>query len=166
MIKRLRGIRGVFAIMAIVIAGSTIVTFWAGQRVIDTQSRAVLRRHVITQSEELLSTLKDAETGQRGFIITGDEKYLEPYNVALVRLPEELASLKAVNKVTIPAEDLVRIEQLAQKKLSELQTTIQLRRTGGFDAVAAMVRTGMGKESMDNLRTAIGRLQQQEEIAL
>jgi hypothetical protein len=54
MINRLRGIRGVFAIMAIVIAGSTIVTFWAGQRVIDTQSRAVFHRHVIAQSEELL----------------------------------------------------------------------------------------------------------------
>ena len=166
MIKRLRGVRTVFAIMAIVIAGSTIVTFWTGQRVIVTQSRDVLHRHLIAQSEELLSTLKDAETGQRGFIITGDEKYLEPYNVALARLPEELASLKTVTKVTIPAEDLVRIEQLAQKKLSELQTTIQLRHTGGFDAAAAMVKTGVGKESMDNLRTAIGRLQQQQEIAL
>src|SRR5260370_15068920 len=163
MIKRLRGVRTVFAIMAIVIAGSTIVTFWAGQRVIDTQSRAVLRRHVIAQSEELLSTLKDAETGQHGFIITGDEKYLEPYNVALVRLPEELASLKAVNKVTIPAEDLVRIKQLAQKKLSDLQTTIQLRHTAGFDAAPPIVQTGNGKESMDNLHTAIRRLQQQDD---
>ena len=103
MTKRLGGIRGVFAIMAIVIAGSTIVTFWAGQRVIGTQSRAVFHRHVIAQSEDLLSTLKDAETGQRGFIITGDEKYLEQYNVALARLPEELASLKGVTRVGIRA---------------------------------------------------------------
>jgi PAS domain S-box-containing protein len=166
MIKRLRGIRGVFAIMAIVIAGSTIVTFWAGQRVINTQSRAVFRRHVIAQSEELLSTLKDAETGQRGFVITGDEKYLGPYNVALARLPKELASLKGLTKAGIPAEDLARIEQLAQKNLSELQTTIQLRRTGGFDAAVAMVKSGVGKETMDNLRAAIAQLQQQQEIAL
>jgi len=166
MIKRLRGIRGVFAIMAIVIAGSTIVTFWAGQRVIDTQSRAVFHRHVIAQSEELLSTLKDAETGQRGFIITGDEKYLEPYNVALARLPEEVADLKGMTKVAIPVEDLASIKQLAQEKLSDLQTGIQLRRTGGLDAAVAMVKSGVGKETMDNLRVAIAQLQQQQETAL
>jgi PAS domain S-box-containing protein len=166
MIKRLRGIRGVFAIMAIVIAGSTIVTFWAGQRVIDTQSRAVFHRHAIAQSEEVLSTLKDAETGQRGFIITGDEKYLEPYNVALVRLPEEVADLKGMTKVAIPVEDLAKIKQLVQEKLSDLQTGIQLRRTSGFDAAAAMVKTGVGKETMDNLRVAIAQLQQQQETAL
>lgn len=166
MIKGLRGIRGVFAIMAIVIAGSTIVTFWAGERVIDTQSRAVFHRHAIAQSEEVLSTLKDAETGQGGFVITGDEKYLEPYNAALARLPEEIASLKALTKVGIPADDITRIEQLARKKLSELQTTIQARHTGGFDAAVAQVNTGVGKETMDNLRAAIAQLQQQQEIAL
>src|ERR1700724_2860428 len=124
MTTSLRGITGVFGIVAIVVAASTIVTFWVGQQVIDTQALAVFRREMIAQSEQLLSTLKDAETGQRGFVITGDEKYLEPYNTALARLPEELASLKAATKVTIPAEDLARIEQLAQEKLSELQTTI------------------------------------------
>jgi PAS domain S-box-containing protein len=166
MIKSLRGIRGVFAIMAIVIAGSTILTFWAGQRVINTQSRAVFHREVIAQSEQLLSSLKDAETGQRGFVITGDEKYLEPYNVAVVRLPEELGRLKGVTKAGIPTADLTRIDQLAQKKLSELQTTVQVRRTGGFDAAVAMVKSGVGKETMDNLRAAIAELQQQQEIAL
>jgi PAS domain S-box-containing protein len=166
MTKKLRGIRGVFAIMAIVIAGSTILTFWAGKRVIDTQSRAVFHRRAIAQSEELLSTLKDAETGQRGFIITGDENYLEPYNMALARLPEELASLKSETRVEIPAEELAGIEQLARKKLSELQTTIQLRRTGGFDAAAEVVKTDVGKETMDSLRSAITQLQQQQEIAL
>jgi PAS domain S-box-containing protein len=166
MTKRLSGISGVFAIVAIVIAGSTILTFWAGQRVIDTESQAVFHRQAIAQSEQLLSTLKDAETGQRGFIISGDQKYLEPYNVALAHLPEALAGLKDVTKIGIPAEDLARIEQLAQKELGELETTIELRRTAGFDAAAAMVKTGVGKEDMDNLRMAIAGLQEQQEIAL
>src|ERR1700736_4642117 len=151
MIKRLRGVRTVFAIMAIVIAGSTIVTFWTGQRVIDTQSRAVLHRHLIAQSEQLLSTLKDAETGQRGFVITGDEKYLELYNTALARLPADLDKLKAMKKVAVPAEALATIARLAREKLSELKTTIQLRRTSGFDAAAAVIKTDAGKETMDSL---------------
>jgi PAS domain S-box-containing protein len=162
----LRGIRGVFVVMAIVIAGSTVLTFWAGQRVINTQALAVFHRQAIAQSGELLSTLKDAETGQRGFIITGDEKYLEPYDTALARLPQELNALKGVKSVVLPAEKLTRIEQLVQKKLSELQTTIQLRRTGGLDAAVAVVKTNVGRETMDELRAAIARLQEQQEFAM
>jgi PAS domain S-box-containing protein len=166
MTTSLRGITGVFGIVAIVVAASTIVTFWVGQQVIDTQALAVFHREVIAQSEQLLSTLKDAETGQRGFVITGDEKYLELYNTALARLPADLDKLKAMKKVAVPAEALATIGRLAREKLSELKTTIQLRRTSGFDAAAAVIKTDAGKETMDSLRAEIARLQDQQEVAM
>src|SRR5439155_3110557 len=110
--------------------------------------------------------LKDAETGQRGFTITGDEKYLEPYNAALARLPEELNKLKHLEKIAIPAEELATIEQLAQKKMSDLAKTIQLRRTAGFEAAATFIKSDAGRETMNELRAGIARIQERQEMAM
>jgi PAS domain S-box-containing protein len=166
MTKSPRGVSGVFVIMAIVVVSSTIVTYWIGTQVLRTHALAVFHRDVIAQSAQLLSTLTDAETGQRGFTITGDEKYLGPYNAALARLPEELNKLKHMEKVAIPAKDLATIEQLAQKKMRDLARTIQLRRTAGFEAAAALIKAGASRETMDELRAGIARLQERQETAM
>ncbi len=166
MTTHLRGIIGVFRIVAIVVAASTILTFWVGQQVINTHALAVFHRDLIAQSAQLLSTLKDAETGQRGFVITGDEKYLEPYNTALSRLSLELDHLKSMKKVAVPAEDLAAIGRLAKEKLGELKETIDLRRNSGLDAAVALIKTDVGKETMDKLRAEIARLQDRQEVAM
>src|SRR5215204_5297935 len=61
---------------------------------ISTAAQVTRTRAVIAKLEEVLSTLKDAETGQRGFLLTGDERYLEPYRAATGRLGAELAELQ------------------------------------------------------------------------
>src|SRR5215831_17151927 len=72
---------GVFVVMAVVVIGSVATTYWFGLRVLRIYDRAALHRKAISETQSLLSTLKDAETGQRGFLLTGDEQYLGPYNV-------------------------------------------------------------------------------------
>jgi len=94
MAVRLRVILSVFLVTAAVVAGSTLITFWFGNRVLQLRAREQVRRDGITRLEQLESVLKDAETGQRGFIITGDENYLLPFNQATARLPGDLENLR------------------------------------------------------------------------
>lgn len=106
------------------------------------------------QYADLLSMLRGAETGQRGFIITGDEAYLLPYHAAVAALPLQREKLRA-GAGAEEAKVLRRIEQNIDLKLAELAETIASRREGGFGAAAPIVVAGQGKRQMDLLRTLI-----------
>jgi methyl-accepting chemotaxis protein len=114
---------------------------------------------VIEHLATLLSLLKDAETGQRGYVITGDDAFLEPYRAASVALP---ATLKELRRLTTDAPrhqgHLNEVEPVIAAKLEELQRTIQLRRNAGFDAAARVVQSGEGKRTMDSVRRILGEM--------
>src|ERR1051325_6937921 len=101
MAVRLRTIFAVLAITAAIVVASTIATFWFGERVLKSHAREEIRREVIRQLERLLSTVKDAETGHRGFEITGDERYLEPYHDAEKHLWKDLENFKSKPRLDI-----------------------------------------------------------------
>jgi diguanylate cyclase (GGDEF)-like protein len=112
---------------------------------------------------ELISLIKDAETGQRGFAITGNEEFLEPYHAALTRLDLMLPNLPAVPENAGPEGEAVeRIERFGRLKLDDMAASIALRRSEGFAEVQAVVLTGRGKSYMDQVRAAVGELIQQE----
>jgi CheY-like chemotaxis protein/CHASE3 domain sensor protein len=115
-----------------------------------TQSIDVLRR-----LQALLSTLKDAETGQRGFLLTGEEAYLTPYTDAKDALPDEIKALRAllVNRPE-QARRLDALESLANLKMTELESTVAARRAGHTEAALAIVRSDRGKIFMDRIRDA------------
>src|SRR5947209_11329476 len=91
--KSSRALLGLFEGMAVLIVVSTLVMYWFGRQVIDAHRVADKRRASIGQAELVLSSLKDAEIGQRGFLLTGDESYLQPYETALRQLPQQLNRL-------------------------------------------------------------------------
>ncbi|MBV8612229.1 MAG: CHASE3 domain-containing protein [Acetobacteraceae bacterium] len=104
-------------------------------------------------SETVLSTLKDAETGQRGYLLTGDPAYLEPYEAARARLDRDFGRLQAAPVMNPERERRVeRIPALADAKLAELGRTIALGRAGQEGAALAMVRTNQGKRVRDAIR--------------
>jgi PAS domain S-box-containing protein len=164
--RGVRNVRWLFAIMAAVVIGTTVFTYYFGGRVLAIRDRAVAHRRVIAQSGQFLSALIDAETGQRGFLVTGDEHYLAPYNSARARLPEIIDHLKNTTIISLRPQTLDAIKQLAETKLTELERTITVRREQGFDAAAAIVKNGIGNRTMVQLREQIGRLQDQQEAAL
>src|SRR5205823_526480 len=125
-----------------------------------------LRREGITRLAELLSVMKDAETGERGFIITTDAKFLEPFNRASERLPAEIEELRRFPWIDINAEEIGKILQVVEQRMDKLRNAIELRRGTGFDAAAAIVGEGSGKELMDQLRAEVSRLQERQTIAL
>jgi diguanylate cyclase (GGDEF)-like protein len=115
-------------------------------------------RHVAERErayERLLALLKDAETGQRGYVITGDTEYLAPYSAARSALPAALQALSATAGADEAA--LLRdIAALSKDKAGELADTIRMRETGGLAAAAGVVSGGHGKQVMDRLRQLIG----------
>jgi len=128
----------------------------------------VLRyREAIDQVEQMLSTLKDAETGQRGYLLTGDDTYLEPFSDAVKNIDGQLAALSAQAKAgTLPGEDVAEISRLTGQKLAELDQTINLRRSKGLPAALVIVNTNSGKLLMDALRAAASRMIDRENSAL
>jgi len=129
-----------------------------------TDNQTIVHSHqVIATLDNLLSALQDAETGQRGFLLTDDERYLEPYEAAQVKiasLTNDLTNLTRDNP-----DEQARIPPLRshiEAKLSELKETIDLRRTAGAGAALALVNTDRGKVEMDAIRSQLAAMGQEE----
>ena len=113
---------------------------------------------------DLVSRLKDAETGQRGYLLTGEEQYLQPYRDALTGLETDLKSLRQSSSNNPELrERLNRIEPLIRLKLAELNQTITLRHERGYDAAIEVVKTDKGRRIMDDIRQALAQMREQGE---
>jgi CheY-like chemotaxis protein/signal transduction histidine kinase len=118
---------------------------------------------VLEQLEAILSLAKDAETGQRGFLLTGEESYLEPYSNATYALPAELKSTRALIAGNLEQERrLASLEQVAAQKLAELNQTIILRRAGDASGALTVVRSDRGKIFMDRIRSLVSQMEATE----
>jgi signal transduction histidine kinase len=108
-----------------------------------------------------------AETGQRGYLITGDENYLAPYRRAVVQLPGVLSDLRAATADNpVQAKTFRQLEELAKLRLSLLEQAIQLMMEGNGEAAINAVRSGRGARVQSELSLTIGRMVQEEERLL
>jgi signal transduction histidine kinase len=116
-----------------------------------TQTRTSLSR--------LLQHVLNAETGSRGYLLTGDPRYLEPYNAAVSEIGQELDALRLV--YTPSAEEYNTLGQLTrnvQRKLAEMDLSVRMRKQGNEDAWKFVLMTDVGKEQMDAIRDQAGKL--------
>lgn len=131
-----------------------------------TDSSIQLRIHtykVLQNLEGLLSSLKDAETGQRGFIITGENKYLAPYNSAVSLVNQQINVLRNLTADNLNQQRrLDNLEPLITKKFNELNETITLRKEKGFQFAEKVVATDLGKQIMDDIRSAVDKMENEE----
>ncbi|MGH7093377.1 MAG: methyl-accepting chemotaxis protein [Stellaceae bacterium] len=124
----------------------------------DAQLNQIQRLRVRFSS--LIIALIDAETGQRGYLLTGDDSYLQPYRTALATISAELARVRAMTAGKPEQRETDALPALIAAKLAELKRTIDLRRTQTFDAALAVVNQNNGKTTMDKIRALIGRADQ------
>jgi signal transduction histidine kinase/DNA-binding response OmpR family regulator/CHASE3 domain sensor protein len=119
----------------------------------NTAERLTRTAEVQTHTETLLSTLKDAETGQRGYLLTGREDYLAPFLDAKHALPAQFTSLAALISQD-PAQRirLDTLKMLSDEKMNELSQTVELRRAGQTEDAMKIVLTDRGKNTMDRIR--------------
>ena len=123
----------------------------------ETRSVAVQDMERTTQAiraiNEVLAAVKDAETGQRGFLITGDVNYLQPYQTAIASLDRRLSTLKTLMGGDVQDQERTQqLSELVHQKLQELDHTIELYKSGRNEAAIASVRMDTGKSIMDNIR--------------
>lgn len=116
------------------------------------------------QLVRVLSLLQDAELGQRGYLLTGDRYYLEPYeaafrtlNGALQRLADDMSDNPRQNG------DLAVLRSLATQKLSELRQTVDRRQAGDAAGALHILESGQGKLLMDGIRDVLARMKAEEE---
>src|SRR4051794_2476617 len=136
------GLKPLFAAIALVLIISVAAAYFMGVATL-ARSREVLRhRATIDQLGRTLSTLLAAESGQRGYLLTGDEKYLDPYHKATHQIEDDLHGLVRRGRGgELPEQDVSQIVRLVQEKLAELEHTIELRRGQGADASLEAVRS-------------------------
>lgn len=152
--------------MALLI-GNTVLSYRNILTIIENEQWVSHTHEVLTELEAVLSTLKDAETGQRGYLLTGQEPYLEPYQSAISEVYRSVDRLQA-STADNPLQQQ-RIQVLRQKikqKLAELENTITTRRRLGVAAATALVQTDRGKQLMDEIREQIAVMQTTEHSLL
>ena len=121
---------------------------------------------VIEKSDVILTRAVDAETGQRAFLITGDDRFLEPYQGARADIEKDLGSLRAlVADDAVASEYSATIARLIPERFALLDTGIVMRRTGS-PLTASAERLLVGKRKMDELRQTIGSLHERENAIL
>ena len=157
---------GFLAIVIVLVAG--VLVALANLGTVYRATNAVAHTNdVKAQLEALLASLIDAETGERGFIITGNDSYLEPYNRGVAATATETGRVRQL-LVDNPEQqaDLERVAAETRVKLNELADAIQARREKGFNAAQAVVLTNLGKRTMDGIRAIVARMEEREDRLL
>lgn len=120
-------------------------------------------QQIIMRLDETLVAVVDGETGTRGFMITRDESFLEPYNSAGQRIETNLVELRRLLADNpAQAEKLPELEKLIRDKFSIMNFTIEKRRTQSMESVLAQLPGSPGKHLMEQIRTLIGQLKSEE----
>lgn len=122
----------------------------------DRERRAVASsRDVVGAFRTVLDVLLDAETGQRGYLLTSRAEYLEPFLQARPRIDKSLGQLEATHLDEEQRQRMQRLRAVAERKMAELQTTIDLERGGHHAEALAHVNTDAGKRAMDEARELV-----------
>jgi PAS domain S-box-containing protein len=147
-------------LLLIVLAVNGYVTFLSFQRVNKDNGVVEHSQRVLLETERLKSLIVDAETGQRGYLITGDEHYLEPYNRAVQQVGGQLDRVASLTTdVALQRNQVQQLRDQCDAKLQELAETIALARSGQTDAAKARVLSNVGKNLMDDVRTSIAEIE-------
>src|SRR5882757_1433983 len=132
-----------FALAFLLLAGIGTVAY-RSIGVLTSTSRWITHTHqVLEQIAEVLSLLKDAETGQRGYLIASDETYLEPYRGAIDRLPKVVKELRELTADNANQQRrLDQAEPVIAERFAVLKRIIEVRREAGLEVAAKDIRTG------------------------
>ncbi|MBJ3787000.1 response regulator [Devosia sediminis] len=142
---------------------SGFVAYTNFQALREGNQRIVQTHVVIVALDELLSHVQDAETGQRGYLLTGTDTYLAPYDSALRAIGPQLDRIaNLTNQSSVQEDRLEILRQRVDAKLAELNETIELRRTAGIEAALALVNSDRGMIEMDAIRAQIRAMADEE----
>lgn len=155
---------GVIVLLLIV---TTVFSLFTVNRLRSNLDIQVHTSSVITDLKDNLIFLVDAETGERGFIITADTNYLEPYNLALQNIQRSMKQLRTLTKDDpMQQKSVDTLEHLITNKLQRISALISLKKQGDEKTINQILsNTNEGKKIMDNIRF-VNQSMQDEELKL
>lgn len=139
-----------------------VLSTWIVDKIRHEAKEQVRTHIIITNAESLLSSLKDAETGQRGFLLTKNKAFLKPYEIATQEIEGQYKELISLTKNKKLKSMLVELKPLIDERLRLIDRTIQLELQGNSSLALQIVSTGNGKEYMDRIRQLMDTFQARE----
>ena len=161
--KRL-GVIGGFALMLLLLVGNLMITRHQLSSQVDSQRQSAHSRHVLLEITQVELLIRDAESGQRGYLYTGNPQYLAPYQYSVHAIQphiDNLAQLVSGNPSQLAKVETLR--KLAAQKINELDETISLYKSGKQDAARALVVSNTGFHLMDQIVTTSNSITDAEE---
>lgn len=153
------------AISALIINGVLAVQNF--QKMQETRLTIRANKRMLIKLEETLAAVIDAETGQRGYIITDDEAYLKPYRNALDRIDFLLDELEELATADAKHQELLGgMRDLVETKLEELDKVVRLQDEGESDAAVELVKSNSGLRTMDKIRDLANTFRETETIEI
>jgi CheY-like chemotaxis protein/signal transduction histidine kinase/CHASE3 domain sensor protein len=156
-----------FIASAVILIAVAVYSFSNSQKFVQSASWVSHTQEVKYEFQKVLAYIIDAEAGERGYIITGKEAYLEPYNNTKANLLTELRKARELTKDSPEQQkNLETVEKLAEQSLSFLEKCINLTRAGKTDSARLFVVSGGNKIILDRVRTVIGNAEGLENTLL
>lgn len=152
--------------VALLVALGVGVSFWSFKQI---EELAAVRKNtysVIDSTDDFLSSLKDAETGARGFLLTGEESFLKPYLAVRDHVMASLKMLRQQTLLSAALQHMETLEPLTNARLAELGHVIALRRNHDLPAAWAIERSGSGEQLMNSIRAEVLKILQLEHRVL
>ncbi|MDZ7872491.1 MAG: CHASE3 domain-containing protein [Rhizobium sp.] len=144
-----------------ILIGIIVATFGLVERTQATFEYILQERNIRRMAADLMQKLTDAETGQRGFVITQDELFLEPYESAVGEIREEVDRLAtAVADRPVKAAQMDRLRDRIRGKLAEMGQAINLVRSGEQAQAVELIQSDVGRELMDDIRSMLDQFKE------
>ena len=156
-----------FIILLLFLGINAVVSQRSTRRLIRNEQLVAHTQEVLANLDQTLAMLTEAESGQRGFLLTGDEIYLSHYNDDLRRLPAQLQNLKQLTADN-PAQQqqLVHLQEEVDARLRTLNEVLDIARTQGLQVASHTIDTNRGRELMAQARETVNAMQAEEQRLL
>jgi CHASE3 domain sensor protein len=154
------GMHATFWVALLVLGGLVVRSYVSTSEFLRRSVETREADYLVERITHLLAALSDAETGQRGYLLTGDSRYLDSYHASL---PEIANAISAIRDLTVENRSqrprIDAVAPLIDARLEQLATTIDVRRRRGFAAARAMILTHHGKTTMDDIRRSLAEIE-------
>jgi len=154
--RKIVAVVGGIVLLALLVALVVTLSFRSFNKIEDAAAARKQSQLVLNKADDLLSALKDAETGGRGFVLTGDETFLEPYLAVRDSVAGQLKELRQLTLSPAAQKHLNTMAPMVDARLAEVEKIIELRRNRDMTGAIAAVNGGVGNRLMNSIRAEMG----------
>jgi len=154
-------------VVFLALVANAVLSNRAANTLVRNEELVAHTREVQTQIESVLSSIREAESSARGYVITGEERYLKPYQQAIAEVDPKLKILgQLVTDSSSQQQRLTLLRDKTRRSLDMLTDLTELRQRGGFPAAQAVVKTDLGERQMDEIRRIMEEMEREEAALL